>query len=234
LQNRREQGNLTAILQYLQAISIPVSDTQPSAPSFLQRVGVWLAPLLITLLIKTLRIKVHGSDPRGRGKFVVAFWHGGMLVPWYAYRKHNGAALVSASADGEVLARILHAWGVAVVRGSSSAGGSDAVKTMVDLAKEGRSVLITPDGPRGPAHKMKIGALVVAQRAELPLVLCAVKYHKKKILRSWDSFEIPMPFSRADVCYSEPITIPTGCTGEALETMMQAIEKQLQELNANA
>ncbi|HZV11629.1 MAG TPA: DUF374 domain-containing protein, partial [Candidatus Kapabacteria bacterium] len=173
--------------------------------------------MLITLLLKTLRIHIHGSDPRGRGKFVVAFWHGGMLVPWYVYSKYNGAALVSASADGEVLARILRAWDIAVVRGSSSSGGSDAVKTMVDLAKEGCSVLITPDGPRGPAHKMKIGALVVAQRAELPLVLCTVKYHKKKVLRSWDSFEIPLPFSRADAYYSEPVIIPQDRTGDALE-----------------
>lgn len=154
-------------------------------------------------------------------------------MPWYVYRKYNGAALVSASADGEVLARILNSWGIAVVRGSSSAGGSDAVKTMVDLAKEGRSVLITPDGPRGPVHNMKIGALVVAQRAQLPLVLCAVKYHNKKILRSWDSFEIPMPFSRTDVYYSEPIAIPQDCTGDALEAMMLEIEKKLQEMSRN-
>ncbi len=135
--------------------------------------------------------------------------------------------MVSRSADGDVLAALLARWGFDVVRGSSSEGGRDALRTMVDAAREGRSVLITPDGPRGPAREFKIGALVAAQRAAVPLVLCHVSHSRAWRLRSWDSFEIPKPFSRVTVRYDEPITVDPACVDDCLDRLRASVEEQL-------
>ena len=56
-------------------------------------------------------------------------------------------------------------------------------------------VAITPDGPRGPAHKLKPGAVVSAKKSKVPLVLAGVGFKKKKIFKSWDQFEVPYLFS---------------------------------------
>lgn len=163
---------------------------------------------------------------------IVIFWHGGMLVPWFAHRGSRCAALVSGSGDGEVLAAILHHWGIRVVRGSSSKGGSEAIQEMVRLVEEGFSVLITPDGPRGPAEYLKIGALVVAQRTGAPLLLCAPRYRRAWQLKSWDGFRLPKPYSRVDMKWNGPIVIPPECVHEALEVKRMEIERLLHSMHA--
>ncbi len=205
-----------------------------SAPSFLQRIGLALSPILITVLMRSLRIRTHGVPAGINERGVIAFWHGEMLVPWYMFRNRDAAALTSASADGEILARILKKWGFIVVRGSSSSGGGDALAQIVSLAQESRPVLLTPDGPRGPVHKMKIGALIAAQRSATPLYVCSVQYHRKISLRSWDAFQIPIPFSLVEVRYSEPIIISPDCLGEPLLIKLEEIEHFMTQLHDNS
>lgn len=159
------------------------------------------------------------------------FWHGGMLVPWWIHRDTRAAALVSASRDGDVLAAILDRWGIAVVRGSSSAGGSEAVLAMVKLVNDGFTMLITPDGPRGPADELKIGGLVVAQRTGAPVVLCAPRYHSAWRLKSWDRFQVPIPFSNVDLAWSAPQVIPAHCIGDPLELRRVAMQHTLREMH---
>lgn len=192
-----------------------------------------VGPFFLTLLMRSLRISVRMPATDGAPR-VLVFWHGGMLVPWYLFRRGRAAALVSASRDGDVLAAVLHAWGITVVRGSSSAGGSEAVRAMVDLVRRGYSVLITPDGPRGPAEQMKIGAFVVAQRTGAPIMLCAPQYRNAWRLRSWDRFFIPKPFSRVDVQWRGPIAIAQDCIGEALDMRRAQAQRELQEMHAHA
>lgn len=204
-----------------------------SEPTILQRLGLLVGPTLVTALLRTTRIFVS-PIPSGGAPSVVAFWHGGMLVPWYLHRHRRAAALVSASRDGDILAAILERWGIAVVRGSSSAGGSDAVHAMVELVERGFTVLITPDGPRGPRYEMKIGAFVVAQRAGAPVVLCAPRYHSAWRLKSWDAFAVPKPWSRVDVEWRDPVSVPADCVGQCLEEMRARCERDLREMHANA
>lgn len=155
-------------------------------------------------------------------------------MPWFMHRGTKAAALVSNSRDGDVLAATLHRWGIKVVRGSSSAGGSEAISEMVELIADGYTLLITPDGPRGPHHEMKIGALVVAQRTGASLMLCAPHYRNAFSLHSWDSFQVPKPFSTVDLAWRGPIAVARDCIGAPLEDLRAKLETELVEMTADA
>ena len=164
-----------------------------------------LASLLIRLLATTWRVHLDGVLPAG--PCVVAFWHGRMLPVWYVFRSSGNAALTSASKDGDLLARLLGDWGFDVVRGSSSRGGAEALQAMVDHARA-RPMLVTPDGPRGPAQQAKAGAVVAAQRANVPVIPIGVTIDSAKIFtRSWDAFALPLPWSRITVHIGHPMQI---------------------------
>ncbi len=186
-------------------------------------------PPLINLLSKTWRISIHGEMPEA--PCVVAFWHGGMLPVWNIFKKKNAVGVTSLSKDGDMLAALLKMWGFSLIRGSSSHGGSDVLKEMTDVAQNS-IVLITPDGPRGPRLEMKAGALIAAHRAHVPLVLCGVKIHSKKVLlKSWDLFEIPLPFSKIELRFSEKFLIPENASREEIDGLLKECERKLTELS---
>lgn len=158
---------------------------------------------------------------------VLVFWHGSMLFPWWYLRRRNGAALVSMSKDGQLLADLLEAWGYRVLRGSSSRGNKEAMQSMRDALSDGHLLCVTPDGPRGPMHEMKMGALRAAQTMEVPLLMISVGYRRCWRLKSWDRFEVPVPFTRATVRVTGPLRIDAGLEGEALDEQREEMEKLL-------
>ena len=169
-----------------------------------------------TLLCKSLKVRIFNEDSVKKLKqenknYIVAFWHGTMLYPWYLHGNPSFAALTSKSRDGELLAKLLRHWNYKVIRGSSSSGGEIALGIMVDYAKNEYSLAITPDGPRGPAHKLKAGTVVTSKKTGIPIVLTGIGYKKKKILSTWDKFEIPYFFSSANILtLSMKISISIG------------------------
>ncbi|MBN1638286.1 MAG: lysophospholipid acyltransferase family protein [Ignavibacteriales bacterium] len=207
--------------------------------NFLRKIGFVILPFLFDVLCKTLRVKVKNKNNierfiKERQNFVIAFWHGTMLYAWYYCRKNKMAALVSQSKDGELLTRILKKWRYNIVRGSSSIGGKEAINIMVDLSKEDYSIAITPDGPRGPALEMKAGAVVTAKKSAIPLVLIAVAYKRKKILNSWDKFQIPFPFTKCCIVFAEPIIIENHLTYEETNEMIKKSEMELKKITKEA
>jgi len=193
----------------------------------------------VNVLCKTLRITyvnknvIDDLDKKGK-KYVLAFWHGSMLVPWYLGRHKNFAALISKSKDGDLLARILKSWKYEVVRGSSTAGGNVALGIMVDYAKNNYSIAITPDGPKGPMHKLKAGAVITAKKSGLPLVLVGIGPSKKRILKSWDKFEIPKFFSRVKVVYSNPVFVKNDLSYDETSKMIDNCDQELNKLHDEA
>jgi lysophospholipid acyltransferase (LPLAT)-like uncharacterized protein len=128
-----------------------------------------------------------------------------MIAGWYV-SKDNAVALVSPSKDGDYLSSILKKWKYKVVRGSSSKKGMEALKEAIALIKDGGSnrIVITPDGPRGPKEVLKRGAFIAAKELGLPLVFLHIKYQSShKLTKSWDTFEIPFPFSAVDIVAEE-------------------------------
>ena len=193
----------------------------------------------ISLLLKSLRMnyrnKEHFDELLGSKKnFVLAFWHGSMLVPWYINRRRNFSALVSRSKDGTLLEKILCKWNYEVIRGSSNDGGSEALNILLEMAVSGRPVAITPDGPKGPRHKLKAGAVVVARKAGIPLILLGVGFKEKRHLKSWDHFEVPKFFTSVNLVFSDPICIDSTLSYDETSELIKTCEGKLNELQKEA
>jgi lysophospholipid acyltransferase (LPLAT)-like uncharacterized protein len=187
-----------------------------------------LASFLLRLLATTWRVHLDGMLPVG--PCVVAFWHGRMLPVWYVFRRSGSTALTSASKDGDLLATLLRDWGFDVVRGSSSRGGAEALQAMVDHARA-RPVLVTPDGPRGPACQAKAGAVVAAQRADVPVIPIGVTIDSAKIFaRSWDAFALPLPWSRVTVHVGQPINIDAEADRHEVDVVIAHMAHHLDTL----
>jgi lysophospholipid acyltransferase (LPLAT)-like uncharacterized protein len=157
-----------------------------------------------------------------------------MLLPWFLHKNDGFAALTSKSKDGDLLAKQLKHWKYKVVRGSSSKGGDVALEIMIDHAKNGYSIAITPDGPRGPEHKFKAGAVITAKKSLVPLVLVGIGIKSRKKLKSWDKFQIPNPFSSVKVIYSDPVYIDAKLSYDETSKVIEECEMKLNELSKEA
>jgi hypothetical protein len=160
---------------------------------------------------------------------VLALWHGQMLPLLWHHRDGDVRVLVSEHRDGEIITRVLRAFGFATVRGSTSRGGARALLELVRELRAGREVAVTPDGPRGPRHTYAPGALVAAQRAGAAVVGVAAHVDRAWRLGSWDAFEIPRPFARITIAYSAPRPVP-GTTPREAAAAAPAFELELRAL----
>ncbi|MBX6364901.1 MAG: lysophospholipid acyltransferase family protein [Gemmatimonadetes bacterium] len=195
------------------------------------------AGLLLDGLFATVRYEVRGFERHrswldGGGAVVYVMWHGRLLPLAHNRRDEGHVCLVSRSRDGEYLTRLLTRWGFGAVRGSSSRGGSAALREMVRLARRGRSLCVTPDGPRGPRERLKPGALLAAQVAGLPVVPCASGTRRAWWIEGWDRFLVPKPFARIRIAYGEPVMIPRSAGREELASIAADVERELGRLMA--
>ncbi len=189
----------------------------------------------LTALCKSLKIKKQNYEVienlmEKNQNYVLAFWHGTMILPWYLHGSAGFAALTSKSKDGDLLAKILKKWKFKVVRGSSSTGGDVALGIMVDYAKNNFSIAITPDGPRGPKQKFKAGAVITAKKSGIPVVLAGVGFKKKKTLSNWDQFEIPYFFTTAKIIYSKPIYVQENLSYAETSAVISDCDEELNKL----
>jgi lysophospholipid acyltransferase (LPLAT)-like uncharacterized protein len=142
--------------------------------------------------------------------------------------------LVSPSQDGELMVRLIARWGYKIIRGSGSHFMRRAWVDMLRELRSGGQVLIVPDGPRGPDRELKPGAVRLAAETGALLVPYTLASTRKKVLRSWDRFEIPGLFARAVALYGEPLAIPPGADGTALEAERKRVEAALLDLDRRA
>ncbi|HED07278.1 MAG TPA: DUF374 domain-containing protein [Ignavibacteria bacterium] len=207
--------------------------------AFLRKLGHYTLFQIVNVLCKSLRITFKNKEvidklENENQKFVLAFWHGSMLLPWYLQRHKNFAGLTSKSKDGDLLNKVLKLWGYNVVRGSSTEGGEVALGILLDYAKNGCSISITPDGPLGPYRKMKAGAVIAAKKSGLPLVLIGVGFKGKRNLKSWDKFTVPKLSTKAKVVYSDPIRIDKDLSYGETTKMIVKCEKILNQIQDEA
>jgi lysophospholipid acyltransferase (LPLAT)-like uncharacterized protein len=142
-----------------------------------------------------------------RQNFIYAIWHNQQAFLTYAYRHKKACALVSMSKDGEYIARILKNFGTKSVRGSTSKGGIKAVLKLIGSAKQGYHPVLTPDGPRGPIHTVGLGIIFLAQKINLPIIPIACALKRKIVFKSWDKFELPLPFGKSAIVEGKPIKV---------------------------
>ena len=188
-------------------------------------------------LLATCRSETWGGEHhwplRKAGQPVIfALWHGRLLPCTWLNRDQDLVTLVSQHKDGEYIARVVQRWGYTTVRGSSSRGGTEALRDLMRWIRRGRSVAITPDGPRGPREKMKLGPLYIAQRTGAPLIPALAGASRGWYFGSWDRFLVPKPFSRIRMGYGAPIYVPRDADEAELERIAAHVEEKLTELKA--
>ena len=129
----------------------------------------------------------------------------------------------------------MQGFGIRVVRGSSSRGGSRALLTLARVIREtGENALIVPDGPRGPRRIAQNGAVMLAKMTGAPMVPLAFGAAPCRVLGSWDAFIVPYPFARAVVVFGEPICVARYAEREVLEAKRQELESALNHVSAEA
>lgn len=159
----------------------------------------------LTIVREDIRTKLRDADKR----FIYAFWHQQQAFFTVSHRGDKMTVLISKSKDGEIIAETIRlCCGVKAVRGSSSRGGSDAVRSLVTALESGLDLGITPDGPKGPAREVKDGVLFLAQKLGVPILpISCAQSNSLVFSKSWDRFTLPMPFGRMVVVYGEPIHV---------------------------
>lgn len=202
------------------------------------RVAVGLAgvaaPPLFRLLYSTLRFEWEGEanlDSWRTGLPVVfVTWHGRILPLLYLFRNAGLVMLVSRHRDGEYLTRLGRGLGYGAVRGSSSRGGHVALRELVREVRSGRSLAITPDGPRGPREQFKPGALQVARITGAPVIPVMAGGGGAWWIEGWDSFMVPWPFATIKVAVGEPSYVARDVSVRQLAEEASLLEDRLHEL----
>lgn len=215
----------------------------PHAPRWYQRMVAWFVFALIRSVSATLRYRWH--DPSGfdqsLGPVIFCLWHNrlGLSMPaHYGYfRPRNPArglaAMVSASKDGGLLAAVLECFHVQPVRGSSSRRGRQALLELTTWAERGYHLAITPDGPRGPRYRVQDGVMSLAQVTGRPIIPFSFYTRRKICARSWDRFQIPLPFSRCEMKVGPLIRVPREATDAERDALRQELERSLREISVD-
>lgn len=194
-------------------------------------VGYWI----ILLIGRTLRWEIEGwvnletVHKNGR-RFVGVFWHNRIFMTSYFFRNRNIVAMISRNRDGEYIARVSRRLGFGAARGSSSRGSRGAVVGMLRALKKQRDVFFTLDGPRGPRYVAKPGAAFVAGRSGNPILPFTISVEKKWVMRSWDGFIVPRPFSRALVLIGQAINVDADEDAASMERIRKEIQHTMDSL----
>ena len=187
---------------------------------------------------RTLRFTEVGRDKvdelwDAETPMVFALWHDELFPLMHVRRQLEAIAVVSQSSDGELLAQVLEKLGLKTARGSSSRGGVKALLKVAKMMRDTRYLaVITVDGPRGPRHEAKEGAVFLAQRGNAKVVPVRIGMSKSYIFqKAWDKFQIPFPFSKIEIIFGEPYELGEGdLSAEFLETERQRLENKLKAL----
>jgi len=199
----------------------------------------WVGTWLWGLICRSLRLEVHGDEQleaieKQFGAIVFVSWHFELLATLYHHRHVGGYAFVSEHADGELIARALRRIGYTSIRGSTTHGGARGLIQLVRKMREGGSLGFVPDGPRGPRCVAQPGVVVLSQKSGCPIVPMGFASRRFWQLRSWDRFRVPKPWSRAVLCYGEPILVPPKLTEADLEVWRKRVEDAITEATRRA
>lgn len=196
------------------------------------RLVSWLVWVIGSLLALTLRLRVSGSedleDRQRKGlPSIVVTWHGRTLIPVWYYGRRQWVAMISLSKDGEYQARIFRRFGYDIVRGSSGRGGVRALVGAIRKLRGGATVAFTPDGPRGPSHHVHPGVLYLSQKGGCPIYPLGFSAAPCRHLPTWDRYQVPLPFARAEIVIGEPLTVPPNAREEDYTDLGEELARRL-------
>ena len=195
----------------------------------------WLAKLTNGTLQREIKNEEVIDKLQADGKSIIfAFWHGHLWFPVYYWQDRGYVGLASESRDGEYISRVLRRFGWRIVRGSTTRGGARSIIKLIRKLEQGKSVVITPDGPTGPRHEVKSGVVYLAQKTDSAILPVGVSFSRKKIFSSWDKFELPWPFAKASLVYGNPIQITEELTQEVKKEYQGVVKEKLDAANRKA
>jgi lysophospholipid acyltransferase (LPLAT)-like uncharacterized protein len=215
----------------------------PHSPRWFQWIAGWIIVQLIRLIAATLRCVWNDNsgyfNEGSAGPAIYCIWHNRLVLSMPAYfgyaRKRNRtsgmAAMVSASKDGGFLTAILECFNVQPVRGSTSRRGPQALLELTTWAGRGFDLAITPDGPRGPCYEVQEGVMSLAQITGLPIIPFSCFLRWKFRIKSWDRFQIPLPFSYCEMNVGRPLRVPREASQEERAALRQELENTLRVLS---
>nr|WP_252263692.1 lysophospholipid acyltransferase family protein [Paracidobacterium acidisoli] len=204
---------------------------------------MWVVPRVTALVLAaigaTLRFEViaeEGAVPAAPpAKGIFCFWHRCTLPCGWYFRKFRCSILISQSFDGELIARTLGLLGYNSVRGSSSRGGFAGLLGLRDVLAKGLPVVFTADGPRGPIYQTKIGPVKLAQLTGEAMGSFYLLPERAWVMRSWDRFLVPKPFSRVAVSWARAVAAPADdADAETLEAKRQELNDALERARLQA
>jgi hypothetical protein len=213
--------------------------------SFGQRIVLAIVPRIVWALLRvvslTWRFEViaeEGVTPLlfglGAGGQIFCFWHQCVLPCTVYFRRTHATILISRSFDGELITRILEMFGFHAVRGSSSRGAREGLLGLKQVIESGRPAIFTADGPRGPIYQTKMGPIKLAQITGAPIGCFHLEPEHAWVLRSWDRFLIPKPFTRIVVSWAKQTGVPFDLSAEEFEAKRQELNAAIERARFNA
>jgi len=199
--------------------------------TLISTLGYWI----ILIVGRTLRWRVENWDVldsiRNVGQnAILAFWHGRIFMATYYFRRRGIVVMISQNRDGEYISNVIRYFGYGVVRGSSSRRSIGATVEMLREIRQGKDIGFAMDGPRGPRYVAKPGAVYIARKSGNPVVPFNISVEKKWVMKSWDHFQVPFPFSRAVVLIGQPIYVATDADDAEIKAAEEQIQHELEEL----
>ncbi len=193
--------------------------------------------LIMRLWFATCRLTVHNSEVvegDSQKPVIASFWHYSIIYLFYHVRKRSATVMVSASKDGEYIARLARQFGFDTARGSRNNKGVGALKGILRAVRRGSNAAIVADGSQGPVMKAQPGAILVASRTGAVIIPMAWSASSHFVIHSWDRTAIPYPFSRINMLYGDPLSVPRGLDAQGLEIHRVLLEKSLNDLYKKA
>ncbi len=187
--------------------------------------------LIVRLLGITWRYRIEGLErSEGIRARIVCGWHGRSLPYAYRFRGQGVLVIISLSRDGEMQANVFGRLGYRIIRGSTRRGGIRAAIEAVRALREGGTMALTPDGPRGPSGVVQGGAMLMAQRSGAALVPVGISARPRRLFGSWDRYMVPAPFAHIRMVFGDPIFVPAEASEEEVERLRLQLESEIHRL----
>ena len=174
--------------------------------------------------------RFEGKPPTAK-PCIMLMWHEELFPVLKSGSWQDWIGITSASRDGDFLERLIAGWGYKTIRGSASRR-DNAVKVLRETIKlaPNNKLCIGIDGPRGPRRQVKIGMLMAAQKAGVPLYLIRIRARGIRFEKAWDKTLLPYPFAKVTVLTSDPVYVDKGLGRDELEALSNEITDRLNQL----
>jgi len=189
--------------------------------------------VIVRAICATLRVETV-DFPSNEGGAIFCGWHGQSLVFANYFRNRSWWVIISHSNDGEMQTRIFRKYGYQIIRGSTKRGGVRAAVEAIRALKEGGTLAMTPDGPRGPSGVVQGGVMLMAQKSGARLIPVGISARPQIRAKSWDRYMFPLPFGKAIMIFGEPLTVPKDADEAEVERVRLALENEIHRLQEEA